>query len=577
MPPSEETNGGPRAAPAQGRPRWAVAAVPGLAVILVYAALCYSQGMASRPGAIADETAYFGDACWIAEAGGPFRFLFTCASGDYPEDNRHILLQCLASPWARRSLDAVRPMRAVKAALAFMSLLTVWLVGRRAASPAAATLVVSLLSLNEHWTRAGGLFVVEPITYALWLVAWALIAGALRPRGRWLLAGLAVGLAYLAKGTALLLLMALPLAAAEWIPRHRRLAAPRRLRPSLGRAAKVALLFATGFLLTAWPLLARNTARFGNPLHNYNSRVLWMDNWDQHLLPESRRQPGMFTPSGYLRRHSLSQIVRRAASGCQAQGRRLLGLFAADRRYGSAPRLVTGALSVLLVSAAGVVTLLGLRRWHSAYTLALVTVSFILFAWYSAITDSGRFLSSVGPIVGIQAFRLLRRLRGPSRRRVRKGVAVASPLIAACAVLLMGWGIERRGLCAPVGRAPVTRECEFLLSWLRRAVHEGRVCFSTPYLWPRYEIAWLLPSGRGLRPIEKYADFRSLDDALRARGADYLIVERDSLGSRLDCLGDYFGHAADGALKLRKPPPGWRVACEDSWPPSDFIVLERGP
>src|SRR5208282_1439858 len=111
--------------------------------------------------------------------------------------------------------------------------------------------------------------------YAAFFAAWALIAGKLKPRGRWFLAGAALGLAYLAKGTAMLILFAFPVAwiawgALEWRRRRREkrqpqkgeiaiedkgpAAAPAVFRVSALSRLRSVLPFLAGLLLLGGPL-----------------------------------------------------------------------------------------------------------------------------------------------------------------------------------------------------------------------------------------------------------------------------------------------------------------------------------
>ena len=115
-----------------------------------------------------------------------------------------------------------------------------------------------MIAMSCNWLGKAGVFTIDPMVYALIFLAWLPIAGLWRPKGRWLWAGAAFGLAWMAKGTALLLVAGL-IGAVAW-----RLAFGRdRLR--LLRSARfwmAGVLFAAGMAVTAAPLLVQTTLVF---------------------------------------------------------------------------------------------------------------------------------------------------------------------------------------------------------------------------------------------------------------------------------------------------------------------------
>ena len=175
-----------------------------------------------------------------------------------------------------------------------------------------------MIALSRNWLGKAGVFTIDPIIYALVFLAWLLISGLWRPKGRWLWAGAAFGLAWMAKGTALLLLAGL-IGAVAW-----RLAFGRdRLRLlSSARFWLAGVLFAAGMAVAAGPLLAQTTlaARSESALTRYLPPGLWLDSWSQRLEtnPERATQ-GM---SGYLQRHGLAGAAERLVQGMGDQAPR---------------------------------------------------------------------------------------------------------------------------------------------------------------------------------------------------------------------------------------------------------------
>jgi hypothetical protein len=567
--------GVPSAAPSITRRCAIIAAV---LLLALFGVASYSESIMLPPIDDSDEPGYFNEACWIAEHGGPVGFAGACLRGSYPFDARHPLVQVLASPWAHRSLEAVRPMRAVHVALSVAALAGVFLLGRRIAGPHAALFLTALLALTVNWYAKSRVLTAEPVIYALFFAAWALTAGAVTPRWRWFMAGLMVGLAYLAKGTAMLILFAFPVAWAAWglMEWRRRRAEPetvrRAWRPML---LKSALPFLAGFLLLGGLLLARNTVRYGNPLSNINDRLIWLDSWTDHVLlfqDDLKDAPSL---GGYLRTHSAKQIDSRVAYGLQKETPRFLGGLAADQEFGRAVFGLTLVASVAIMLA-GVWRVIRARAsWTGVYTLSLLAVGFGLFTWHAQITFASRFMATFAPIFGIYAF-----AAGPgwflNRPKIATLTRWSSLAIAVLAIVLLAGRTGWSDLTLPRGPVPMTPQYRWLLDWHEREVaHAGHACFQTPYLAPRYTFGWLLSDASKVYALPAAKSFEEVQRYMDSKGAKYLVVERDSLKERMNLFRDCFDYDAAGELRLLRAPPGWALEIRDPYAPAQFFIFKR--
>ncbi len=541
-------------------------------ILVLFGAGTYSESLWLPPIDDSDEMAYLGEASWIAEHGGAALLIIRCYEGEYPYDNRHPLTAWWVSPWAAQSLRAVRPMRAAKVLLAVGALALTFALCRRMMSPVAALAVMALLAASQNWYMKSRVVCAEPTIYAFFFLAWALIAGLLVPRGRWFWAGAAVALAWLTKGTALILLAALPLAAILFVALQARHTGWQTV--SLWRP--VALLLA-GFLVVASPLLVRNVVRFGNPFYNRNSALMWADDdGAQHMTPEQSRENPL-TPMAYLKRHSAGDIVERMSFGLRKQVPRLLGSLAVAPDFGVLPRVLSLMLSAAIV-------LLGLwgaatrwKTWAGLFTLVLVALTLLLFAWHSPITYASRFAATLAPVLAAAAFALAPQAPAPwSERAARWALRAAGPVVV-LALLLLALRVDYGSLRQwPRGEVPMTPEHRFLLDWIQEhAGRRGEVCFQTPFLAPRYPVAWLLTPSTPLRNVPPFKDFATLQRHMDAAGARYLIVERDSMRDRWDIFAPFFDVDYRGAVVIRSCPPGWRFREADPFPPADFVILER--
>jgi hypothetical protein len=223
-----------------------------------------------------------------------------CFQGTWQEDNRHPLYLALLAPWASSSNAFLIAARIVSLAGA---VLTLWLSlracrrrGGEVAAIAGGVLIVTNATFVEHsiivacesWWMACAVAAIDLATRDDTRRTWA----------RWGCVGALVGLAFLAKGTGVLLLIA----TATWIVLDQR-----------RHAWKPLALVGIGFAVSALPLLIRNQRRFGDPLWNVATRrAFWLDRFDQFLDPAARESA---SAAHYIASHSLGDLVVRFGTG----------------------------------------------------------------------------------------------------------------------------------------------------------------------------------------------------------------------------------------------------------------------
>ena len=209
----------------------------------------------------------------------------------------HPLLPALVGPFAEKRLVYFAKAKLVNVTIGAVAFWVVAWVGLRLVGPAATFL--ALAALSPALSNKSAEFTSEPLLLLLFtLTFYWVVRGFERPR-LWLLAGAFAGLAYLTKGSALLL----PIAYAVSVL---------RLAPKLALDRRV-ILFPLAFLVVASPLLLYNWRVFGSPFFNYNTaHVIWLDDTEeQHVMFEK----SLPTMRSYLATHALGEIVRRFLKG----------------------------------------------------------------------------------------------------------------------------------------------------------------------------------------------------------------------------------------------------------------------
>jgi hypothetical protein len=342
-----------------------------------------------------DQAAYLSTAGEIHDSGGIPALVAQMFRGDYEEANRHPLYIALLS--FRPTFEGGKVLSASIGAVS-LGLLT-WLAVLRFGAPVAAVFCI-LLATNFAFCRLSSMVVCEGLMLLFGGVIWLFSIprgprnatetqsqdvcrpGAIHP----LCVGALLALAYLSKGTGIVLLVGylvwyfLPGNAsskrgAERVP----------LLPRLAARGRPLVLLLLAWVLVASPLLVRNVRRYGRPLFNVNSYLLFVDAYqDPVRLHEETTLAD--AASRYFQTHSPGDILWRELRGLAWE------IFIFCRSLGPTPlddsRILFG-IPLCLLAAIGAFTVH--RRALALYAVWLL-LYVVLLAWYVPIAAGERFL-----------------------------------------------------------------------------------------------------------------------------------------------------------------------------------------
>ncbi len=467
---------------------------------------------------------------------GPEQFHVEQGMTQHPETNRQPLYPYLISLLAGPDRGFIIRARLLNVALGVAVLLAAFFVGRRLLGERAALVGVVLLGLTDALMRLGGEVMAEPLT-ALWFLLFLWCAFHLH-RGYpwWLAAGAAAGLAWLTKGTGLLLVVAFIVMTA---------ASGLRRRQKFGAVIAMAAIF----VVIASPLMYRNFVHFGDPLYNMNTRhVMWTEGWDvvgggSRMLYDGHDQPTM---ARYLATHSLADIV-----GRQARGLRLAAYWLTQSFAVRVPNL-RGGIRAIVGAPLLLLALVGLyrerRRELKALLVTLLVIFWLLLAWYNVIGPSHRLWFPLLPIlflyVGEAAIYLRDHKLGGLWPNMPLGVPVAGLLVVFTAGQLYAWRNVPRSPFQPLAQPASERLAE---QWQQSFVTEDDVVFGTS-------------SHRTETFIPNYRNFVEFHLAARRLRADYLVLNTNSFRRRVQIFGDYIElDEQTEALSVTRPLPGWEL------------------
>jgi len=506
-------------------------------LVLLFAALVYRQGATLDPTA-RDQAADMNAALRIRE-GGPLS-----------DGSRSPLFPALLAPFASRSESFFVDARLVSVVLPALAALVLYAASARVFGAWIALLgmIGFLFELRFQARR----ICPEPLV-ALLIVGATLFFAEGEERGRRrvlaLGAGLLLGMAWMAKGTALLSLAAFVAVALALLR-----------RPRLGGA----LLLLAGFLAGGAPLLLFNGAHFGSPFFNASStHVMWEDAWDQDLDRTSTA-----TAKGYLETHRPAEILRRLFHGLFHQkavewiyAYLLLLLLAWRARRRKAADHGPGG---------------GARRtWHGT-----VLFSCLLWlppiAWYEPIVASRRFLFPIlAPLVpaGIDLLARLLPERSLLALEVAGGICRrAAPWLAGAAAL--------GALALVVLHGNPYRERHFDGNTLAlvRHLHAPRYRNARILAEPSrtVPVEWLLPGGTGMAAIPYAVPDSDAQEWIRTH-ADFLLLNRGLLALRPAPFRAYATWDDATGLAERDLPPWLEADYRDPGKPCRYLLLRVVP
>jgi hypothetical protein len=542
-----------------------------LMIAAVFSAAAYSLMHDIPPWS--DEAAFFAEANWIAERGGPVGLVDACLKGEYRFHNTNPGVQVMLSTFIERTLDSVRPARLFESVVAALGLILIYALSKRSLGAVGALILAGLLGASVPWVHTAKQVTAEPLIYAFFFAGWLSIAGLRRPQTvvkerSLFIAGLIVGAAWWIKASALLLPVAAVAALLPyWIAvrcRHRRCWSVRTVLAHSG-------LFAGGFLCITWPLLLDRYLLTGNPFFSYPGVYLWLDSWDQHHLYLQGLQD--FSFSSWVSTHTLGEAWARLTGGLQTQLSHAIRLFETVQLN----RTLQSSLGAALIALSlwGLGTLRSL--WARAFTATLLLLSILLLSWYSH-TAVRRLSAIIGPIIGFllisgagDLWHRLRRLKPalfpPWSRLCLRG-AVACGVSVLTLSILGKLTLKPEGLVSPGKPFRVSASYTKLLDCLRQEVLPTKsVCLQVPNLSPYFQVRWLLGHDELFINIPPLPDFATFNEYAAKRDARYLILAH---GEALESRMYLFVDPQQGAeLRL----PGWRLSFTD--PYRHWLIFER--
>lgn len=535
--------------------------IVGFAVVLGVAAFVLGSisqlPQTDEPGAC-DTAGYLSMARTMKQRGGPLGLLVDCYTGAYREANRMPTYSALLSflPFSR-GLDVLTPAKAATMVMGAVGLLAAYLMARRLFGQGVALLAVALLAVNTAYQVQGSIIACE-VLLAMWLcLGWGCIVLYLRGSLSFVWVGVVIALAYLAKANGLFL-APVALGALLW-----------KERAGILRQ-KHAWWALLACLVIASPILVRNVRVFGSPLHNYNTKVLWMEEWYDNFSTD----PQQSNPDwrSYVRRHTAGEMAARLGKGAFQQG--IYAVVCAGQTNPLSQWLGWKAWPFgLLTFGLAAATLLRRRYWCAALpAFALSAIFFLFFSWYPVVdirfifplTPIWLILAALGATVVVQWLRTARRLRlAPHHVAMCFGVALIVMGLVSSALLVAR-------LPRPVPWYQLPDGYYELLSALRsRLASETRFALGPSHAYDYY---WADLPGLDYKVpyVQSMAQFQAF---IREHRIELVVVDYSIVYQRRGLFSGYFDEERR-VLRVERIPEGWRCVAASDQPTPSWMLFD---
>lgn len=346
-----------------------------------------------------DEEAYLVTAREIADFGGPVVFLKSLYSGEFAESNRHPLYL-----WLLSGSPEFGPGKVVSVLIGLWTMgLVIGLCVQKRFGWVRTGLLCAFLGMNGAWTRFSVTIGCEVLLVGLVACVWfqfsertsslKTLQDSEPPRSQdgilLLASGFLLGLLWLTKGTGLLMMAGF----VAWLFLRAKLRRGNESQQDISGKHRWALhavldvvIVLSVWLVVASPLLCRNKVRYGSPLHNVNSWLLFADEYSDPVALSERQTIGE-AARAYWQTHSVAQILKREVTGLFWE------TFILVRSLGPPHldddlRVVPGSI-IALLAVLGWLVSRGDEKWLLLIWLSICVPT---FAWYVPVAAGERFV-----------------------------------------------------------------------------------------------------------------------------------------------------------------------------------------
>lgn len=493
--------------------------------------------------------------------------------GVLSDGTRPPLYAALLLPVAEREWSYFTTAKLITLGLGVLTILAAFWAGAHLFGWQTALLAAFLLAANREFHFRSATVYADVLLALVMVGAWYFLIESVKGWRQSLVAGIFVGLAFLTKGSAPLLLAAWGVMALV----HFRLAIFRQFH---------LLLTPLFFVIVSLPLFIYNLNTFGDPTYNFaTSHIMWMDRLAQIDTANPADLP---TAATYFATHDWADIVARMQDGLEDLNPVILRSVIPGRTIEPAwlGWLLAGlALAMLLVllryRRSAVRDYLSRHKNAYIFTITLYGLFYVFFTWYVAGSSAEtRFIVPLLAPLYLLLADIVVTLLGSIGRWLKTGpdrttnqlqitsyqllftlyrIGLASLIFWGVAWLVDTTWVERWALSIDPYQSDreANLEEEAMVQWLARDWPEGEafVSFGPSKSLP----LWKFPARFTIERLPVEIDsWSAMETYVQEVRPNYIILDEDTVRRRRQALADYFGYQEDkGLVFFESYPAGW--------------------
>jgi 4-amino-4-deoxy-L-arabinose transferase-like glycosyltransferase len=512
-------------------------------------------------------------------------------SGTLSDGTRPPLYPAVLALFAERTWAYFTTAKWVTLGLSALAVGATFLVGLVMFGWEAALLAAFLLAINKEFHARAVTIYADNLLLLIMLGCWYFLIKSLEGWKNCVLGGIFVGLAFLTKGSAPLLLVAWGLTALL------------HFRLTIFRHAEL-LLVPLFFVITALPLLTYNANQFGSPTYNFaTNHIMWMDQLEEINTADPADLP---TAATYFATHDRADIVARIQKGLRRLHPTISETVIPSREFEPAwlgPALAVATIGILafllLFNRRGLIGYLRRRKNILIFTFFLFGFFYLSLIWYVAGSSSEtRFIIPfLGPLYLLLADMLVNLTRGLGRwlavlearratPRILGRVGLFRAGLGLVIALFIGWAVwvqvdtaraEAWALTLDSYEADrsANAEEEKVVQWLAADKPEGEALV---FFGPSKSLPlWKFPARFTLERLPSdITTWEGIQAYVQRRSPAYIIIDDDTARRRREALSGYFGRE-EGLVRFGRLPPGWTLAYVQPSIPCRWCIFSPTP
>lgn len=529
------------------------------------------HGINSAPNPEAwDTTAYLSEANFIKNNGGLLNFINLCFSGEYKQANQHPLFILLLVPLASTDISFFISAKFINLAIGFIFLVVVFVCSKKIYGNINASIVAAALMLNIIFIQWTTVVACESLLMLFSFLTIFFIQLGFDKNKNWIYAGVFAGLAYLTKGTSIIILPGFILAAF--------LIYKFKIFKN-----KYFWSFFLLFIITASPLLIRNTLVYKNPLFNVNNYIITLG---VDYLDENRYVT--YSPNEGATLWKFDKVIESASD-------KKTDLGLSSKLFNLASKMYHGLKSeaIIFLTSFNVFQnkLSKFLLWVSGIALSLFFIigiwleknkggrvylisTIIIFLLFLSFNPIDRYFlpltASLWIYIGIGILSTAEFLHKKilSQKLHIDYKIFAQIILAVILISNFGYTHYKQPLKNPLKSVYLSQARIDILQWLRNNLKENEKYSLGPNLnWQLSTGIWILPPHNA-----KTKDFVKFNKFMERYNVSYVIIDTESLSDKKELIKNHFEIDPVEGLIQKKYEPGWELIYKDQSKPIDYLI-----